>query len=460
MVHLQAVLPFGIVIGNAKTQRIFSLSTSSQVQDPEGSNRTLGCSVITADKGYQMHLYTREEDQLIVRIPPQNVSLEALQLVDSAISFNQQIWEYFTKVKLCGSNQVVVVSESLDISWLQSDKETMEQFNFHKGTLDQISKDIFLENGGQIVLPIISEDRIQGIQIDPPLDSIAACVSTLNDKNNAIPILKRSGIQVPETYTINDPSEAASALSQLDPKKKYVFKLAGAVASIGMFTNNDQGCTPKEIIEHLASLQRAGKTPNHFQIQEFINGSSYGGIVLIDQSRKLQLLSIHQQIVEEGNWLGLRWEQQIEAKLKDFVLESVKALLTDQEITLLGAFNIDFMVSEDGLKYITEINPRYSAGVPFHTIRTLESNIQKIFPDFMIKTMFLDPNIHFSNQFLQSGMLFQIVQDLYRNFNVVILPQGINPFGNSCVIFINDLDGKGRNKFIEYVTKHADFSST
>jgi hypothetical protein len=453
MAQLQAVLPFGIVIGNTKPPRIFSLSTSSQMQDPEGSDRTLGRSIITTDKGYQMHLYTQEQDQLIVRIPPQAISLEALQLVDSAIRANQQIWNYFAKRKLCGSSQVIVVCESSDVSWLQSGKEAIDQFNFHEGTLDQISKELFLENGGQIVLPIISEDRIRGIQIEPSLDSVAAWVSTLNDKNRAIPILKRSGIRVPETYTVDDPSEITNALSQLNSKKKYVFKLAGAVASIGMFTNNDQGCTPEEIIEHLAILQRAGKTPRHFQIQEFINGRSYGGIVMIDQNMNLQLLSIHQQIVEKGNWLGLVWEQQIEAKLKDFVLESVKALFTEQEITLLGAFNIDFMVSENGIQYITEINPRYSAGVPFHTIRMLESTIQKLFPDFMVRTMFLDPNIHFSTQFLHSGMLFQIVQYFYRNFNVVILPQGVNPFGNSSVIFINDLDGKGRNKFIECVTK-------
>lgn len=367
MAQLQAVLPFGIVIGNANSPRIFSLSISSQMQDPKGADLTLGCSIVTKDKGYQMHLYTREQDQLIVRIPPQAISLEAIQLVDLAIRTNQQIWDYFAKVKLCGSNQVLAVSESSDISGLQS-KETKGQLNFHKGTLDQVSRELFFESGGQIVLPIISEDRIRGIQIAPSLDSVAAWVSTLNDKNKAIPILKRSGIQVPETYTVDDPSEITNVLSQLDSKKQYVFKLAGAVASIGMFINNDQGCTPKQIIEHLAILERAGKTPRHFQIQEFINGSSYGGIVMIDQNRNLQLLSIHQQIIEQGNWLGLRWEQQIETKLKDFVLESVTALLKEQEISLLGAFNIDFIVSKDGFSTLlrsTHVTPR-----EYHSIQS------------------------------------------------------------------------------------------
>ena len=450
---LWGAFPFGIVVGNPNANRIFSFSTSSQVQDHDDFSQTLGCSIIATDKGYQMHLFTQEHDILIVRVPPKDLSFEAFQLVHSAISLNQRIWAYFTDVKLCGpTKQVVIVSETSEAPWVHADEKALEQFNFQSGTLDQISKNIFLQNGGQIVLPIISPDRIRGIVFDPLLDSVAACVSILNDKNYAIPILKQCGIRVPETYIVNEPCDIADALSQLDPKKKYVFKLAGSVAGVGMFTNHDHGCSCREMTDYLTYLEMVGKIPHHFQIQEFITGKSYGGIVMIDRNRNVKLLSVHQQIVHEGNFLGLLWEPETEDRLRAFVLETVEELLIQKEISLLGVFNIDFMVSEEGTKYVTEINPRYSAGVPFYAVRTLESNMQKIFPNFGIKKMFLGSNIRFSISVLQSGKLFRVAQNLHRDFNVVVLPQGINPFGNSSVLFINDLDGKGRTKFIEYVT--------
>jgi hypothetical protein len=451
MVQLRAVLPFGIVIGSKNAPRILSMSMTSQVQNFDETNLSLGRTIVTTDKGYQFHLYTQEHDLLVVRVPPEDLSLEALNLVFLAVGVNRQIWEYFTGLKLCGSikEQVVMVSESSNAGF--ADKKAIKPFNFHVGTLDEISKQVFLQKGIQMVLPIISPHRIHGIKITPSLKSVASCVWKLNDKNIAIPYLKKFGIPVPETYPVNDPTEIASMISKLNPEKKYVFKLAGSIAGFGMFTNHDQGCTPQEIGQYLENLQKAGKPSLHFQIQEFIKGTSYGGIVMIDMNRNIQLLSVHRQIIREGNFLGLLWEPQIEAEHGKFVINCVKKLLVQKETKLLGPYNLDFMVQEDGAKYVTEINPRYSAGVVFHFVRKVASNIQKRHSDFTVKKIFLDTTIRFSKKIIESGKLPETVQKIYRGFKTVILPQGINPFGNSSVLFVNDLDGKARAEFIRQV---------
>lgn len=448
------VRSFGVVVGKPDTRRIFSLSISSQVEDPDGFSRVSGSSVVTADKGYQLHMFTRERDLLIVRVPPGDLSFEAFELVYSAVRLNRQIWDYFTGIKLASPsrNHVVMVSEKSGGASFTSHSERMGKFSFRYGTLDQVSKELFFEKGGQIVLPILSPSRIQGIGVDSLLESVAACVSALNDKNRAIPLLKRSGVPVPETHLVNEAKQVAGLRSRLDPGKRYVFKLAGSVAGIGMFTNHDRGCSPEEIMEYVACLKKAGKAPRRFQVQELVRGKSYGGIVSVDQRGNVRLLSVHQQIVDEGRFMGLLWKPEFEARFGDFVMESVRSLLGQKVVSLLGSVNIDFMASEDGKLYVVEVNPRYSAGVPFATIRSSEPNIQKKFSCFAVESMFLASNIPFSKQALKSGTLLRVVQDLHRKCKVVILPQGINPFGNSSVLFVNNPEGKGRAKFMEYVT--------
>jgi hypothetical protein len=73
--------------------------------------------------------------------------------------------------------------------------------------------------------------------------------------------------------------------------------------------------------------------------------------------------------------------------------------------------------------------------------------------NFTIQQIDINTSVQISYNFLSSGKLQQLIKQTWEESRMMVLPQGLNPFGNSRLLFINDnKKGTGQQMFIKKIS--------
>ena len=178
-------------------------------------------------------------------------------------------------------------------------------------------------------------------------------------------------------------------------------------------------------------MKRNHQLPRRFQIQEYVSGVPYGISAGFDDKGRFKVFEIHQQYIsKEGKFTGGRWTPAIEDK----ALVICQKLSEIEELSLLGLICMDIINGE-----VIEINPRLTASAPVsHILRYEDQIANHLLANFKIRQIDIHTAIQIPYESVKTDTLFQLIKMIWKEFEVLVLPQGLNPFGNSRFLFIND----------------------
>lgn len=117
-----------------------------------------------------------------------------------------------------------------------------------------------------------------------------------------------------------------------------------------------------------------------------------------------------------------------------------------KELSLRGVICLDFI--EDQL---IEINPRITASAPIAYLRYFEKQLRaNLDHGFQIDQIDLNTVMNIPAEYMEDDTLTDAIHAIWRENGVLCLPQGLNPFGTTRMIFVNDdLQRTAQNSFIK-----------
>lgn len=423
----------GFLIGDQEKNRIVAVSTSSVFDDDQLLNTYWKTDSDSIDSGFQGHIYTRSNDILVIRIP--DFSELAVQLSLSAIDEAKYIWEFLTGIELISSKGQITISGN----FISTPKATKSNIHYFNGSLNEAAKNEFNTGDNSLIAFVLNSKLIRSFQSSNQLTSelikIAQTNTILMDKNKTMAILQENGVRCAKTYLIDESHPLENLLEKLSPKKKWIFKPSGGAAGIGVFGRIEKGANKNQIKNHIAELMELNLFPVRSQVQEFIEGEAFGVTAFIFPDGRFEIFEIHrQQINASGRFTGGNWNPEIQQEKMEMVSDLYQQLAGVNNPSIRGLICIDFIGDK-----IIEINPRLTASAPIAHLLRLEQKIRSFRgSDFAIKKIDLNTTVSVSHDQILDGRIKELAIDLQKKFGVLILPQGINPFGNSRFIFIND----------------------
>jgi len=438
----------GVLIGNHYKYKIIALSTADVFIDKLLIPTFWKKNNESIDSGYQAHLYSSKNDILVLRVPTNEN--QVCEKVSIAIGQNFEIWRFMTGIYLSSSEDKIVLVSDLtppnsayfpqNISWFQG--------NMHNAVLSLLKQTKFsflaFTFNSQVVNMLS-----QYFPIGDEIKNIAKSVTTLMDKNSALKLFQKSTLKCPKTYFFDERSDFPFDLSSVHPSKLYVFKPAGGAAGIGLYNNNGLGANVKQIAEHIYELKGLHQLPKRFQIQEFISGNPYGASAIIKQNGEIEILEIHKQIINQhGKFVGGRWTSDLAAKQRESVKKMFENIVGILPFNYAGLMCLDYIN-----KKVIEVNPRITASAPIsHILRLKDYFAKKNGPRYIIKQIDLNTGLDIRFEIIKHGKLRNIIDKILEKHKVICLPQGLNPFGTSRMIFINDnREGTAQKEFIEAI---------
>ncbi len=437
----------GVLIGSPVARRIIAVSTSMVFHDSSLLQTFWGIEQTTIDSGFQGHIYTRQNDVLIVQVPGNDDTIP--NMVASSINVNYRIWKSLTGIELSSAdNYIVIVSGHAPKSYAN----LPANITWYKGSLPDAAISRYLSNDEALLAFVLDErfrtlpEKNQPGWIFP--EEQARTASLLMDKNYALHLFGVNQIPCAKTYFFNKKINTNEVLSLIPYSHKYVFKPAGGAAGIGVF-GKDGLKGPDEISRHVENLKQSNKLPRRFQIQEFLGGVVYGCTAWINEDRRFEIFEIHQQYINDaGRFTGGRWTQEIENEQIENIVGLYNQLAAIKKPRVIGLVCLDII---DGK--IIEINPRLTASAPIAHMLQKQDELSAIYgKDYHIKQIDLNTNIQVPYEYVIGGKLEQVIHKIYKESKVLILPQGLNPFGGSRFIFINDNEeGSWQQEFIRTI---------
>jgi phosphoribosylamine-glycine ligase len=285
-----------------------------------------------------------------------------------------------------------------------------------------------------------------GKYFTPEIIEIAQTNTLLMDKNSTMELLQANGVSCAETFPINKETDTEDLWDKLLLTRKWVFKPAGGAAGIGVFGKLENGVTQKEIRKHVDELKSKELFPSRSQVQEFVSGETFGATAFIFQDGQFRIFEIHKQTINSsGRFTGGTWSPEIQEENLRAVTHLYKQLAGIKHPAIRGLICIDFI---DGK--IIEINPRLTASAPIaHILRMKQETKSFAGAGFNFRKIDLNTNVSVSGKQISDGTLKRLIDAMYRKYGVYVLPQGINPFGASRFIFVNDTTEKVQKEFLE-----------
>jgi hypothetical protein len=269
------------------------------------------------------------------------------------------------------------------------------------------------------------------------------------DKNYALHLMDANKIPCAKTYFFNEDTDMRKALASIPGSHKYIFKPAGGAAGIGVY-GNDGLSGICDVSRHIEDLNQSNKLPRRFQLQEFLPGIPYGCTAWLNEDGSFEMFEIHRQLINTtGRFTGGRWTPAIMEEQLDNITDLYKQLVAVRKPRLTGLMCLDVI---DGR--IIELNPRLTASAPIAHILQNQHKIHHLHGrKFHIRQIDLNTSVNLRYEYVADGALKQIIGDIRRKNHVLILPQGLNPFGNSRFIFINDdKKGSAQKRFLQMIT--------
>lgn len=416
----------GVSLGNEERGRIIALPTSEVFYNQKLISSFLQVPASTLDNGFQAHLYTRPADTLVVYL--RDVDKSLIQQTSRCISVNADIWKSLTGISLA-ENHVVIAGNHTGLYM----DEVPTGIRLRQGTLINVAVRLAAEENKAILAFVFNEHFLQEAGLNFPENSfsqrVAQTTSLLMDKNRTIQLLQKNNVPVPVTYFSEKKRDTISK------NGKYVFKPSGGAAGLGIYSNEGKGASWNEIQLYIRKLEENHLLPENYQIQEYLPGPVAGALVLFYSGRRYKILQIHNQTINrENRFTGGYWSLENEKCSFDSANKLVQKIAAIKELNFAGLMGLDII---DGK--IIEINPRITASSPVSHMRTHEKEIGKFWgSDFNLKRIDINTSVSISQKMVESGWLKMKITELWRKYKVLILPQGLNPVGNSRVVFIND----------------------
>ncbi|KGJ77536.1 hypothetical protein GY21_07475 [Cryobacterium roopkundense] len=421
----------GTVVGHAPGGLIIALSTSAVFGDAS-LLRTFWCTDPGGiDSGIQGHLYTSPDDIFIIRMP--HDSSAAIDHLSRCLDVNAGIWAALTGISLATSQSRMVLTADHAADTAVSLPGDM---SWHVGTLSDAAAAHYRAGSASLLAFVLDEEfaRTLGV-LDDPLASQARATSVLMDKNNAMEVLRSSGVPIPRTLTLTRNEWRARHLEDLPSSGRYVFKPAGGAAGIGVYFHPGSGSGVRDIDHHLNVLARTGGVPRRFQVQEFLAGTPHGVSAYLPGDGTAHILEAHKQVVDSaGRCIGARWTPAIENSQLAAVQAIYDRLTCNSTLALAGLVCLDLI---DGR--VIEVNPRVTACAPIAHLLQREPQISAYRGSgFGISQIDVHTHVRVPVDSVNDGRLRALVEKVQSDYGVLALPQGLNPVGPCRFVFVND----------------------
>lgn len=439
----------GVLIGNPEADRIIAVSTSSVFKDKCLIPNYWGVDDSTLDSGFQGHMYTRPNDVLVVRSPELNKNIP--EMVRTAIGTNYKIWESLTGIQLASTESRIIISSN-DIS--EPSLRMPYNFSWTTGNLYAAGISQYQKSRHSLIAFVLNNYLMESLGIQNKIGKLHTfqieSTSLLMDKNYALQILQDHNIDCAQTYPFNNNIDLKEKINQISDADHYVFKPSGGAAGIGLFGTSENGVSLKQINKHLQNLKHNRRLPGRFQIQKFLPGVPYGISAGFDGKGGFKIFEIHQQLIKNGKFIGGRWSPAIENMQMEKALLLYEQLAEIDQLSLLGLVCLDII---DGK--IIEVNPRLTASAPIsHLLRVQDQLSDHLTGNFKIYQIDLNTSLYVPYESIKNGMLTYLIENMWKELGVLILPQGLNPFGNSRFIFVNDdQNGSAQQEFINRLSR-------
>lgn len=438
----------GELVGNPAADRIIAVATSLVFRDPSLTQLFWGVNAAHLDSGFQGHMYTRPNDTLVVQVP--EVTEGVVEKVLVAVRLNTAIWRNLTGIKLLPATGQIILA-SYGRNFLR--RSLPRNIVCYSGAMVDSAVARYLTTDDALLAAVLDERVVRKLANGHhSLDSFreqATTTGLMMDKNSAMKLLIAKGIHCADTFWVNDETGVEQILQKIPADGRYVFKPSGGAAGVGLYSNGGRGASRKMIRLHLEKLQSEQKLPSRFQIQEFIDGSPYGVTASLSGNGEYKIFEVHQQLVSRaGRFTGGRWSpviQKEKSTLVHFLLSRLAEMTTPQ---LTGLLSLDFIGDK-----IIETNPRMTAAAPISHILQAKWQFENYLGTaFHIEQIDLNTNVPIDFTLVQSGRLRTLIEQIWKEFRTLILPQGINPFGSSRIVVINDDEsGAAQRQFLATV---------
>jgi ATP-grasp domain len=424
----------GTIVGHPTSDRIIAVSTSVVFKDESLPRSFWGLDGAAIDSGFQGHMYTRPRDVQVVSVRGDDDDVP--QMVMTAIGVNYELWKSLAGVELLPpTGRLVVASDHPS----PSVDALPENLTWHVGSLIDAAVARF-RNTGESFLAFVLDNRLAKLlglrdRGYAALIDQARATSLLMDKNVAMQALEDHAVDCARTYSVDDEGDVGRVMSRIPPTGRYVFKPAGGAAGIGLYGNRGRGAPLELICAHLDELKRAGLLPRRFQIQEFLPGTPYGVTAWFALDGTFQVLELHQQhISETGRFTGGRWTPALQAGHMESARAICSVLATINHPRFTGPIGLDVI---DGK--VIEVNPRLTASAPIaHVLRREDEIRHRVGSGFRITQVDLNSKVSITYGHIRNGTLSRLIEGIWEDRGALVLPQGLNPFGDSRVVFVND----------------------
>jgi len=428
--ELEDVDHLGTVIGHPTADRIIAVSTSEVFDDRSLLQTFWGKDATEIDSGIQGHLYTRPRDVLVLRLPRTDET--ALAQVFTALNRNSEIWQSLTGLQLATSRSRLVFSRSGATRAVLPPNAS-----WHTGTLSDAAAAQYQQGRGSVLAFVLNQATLQRLGvIDADLSSQAEMTSLLMDKNATMELLHAGQVPIAPTRRYTPRTWFEHGCRDLPDTGRYVFKPAGGAAGIGVFAPGPDGATSVAVRAHVHELSQTGHLPERFQLQQFIPGIPHGVSALVRSDGPAEILEIHRQVIRDGRCIGVRWTRTIEAAHRE-VAEDIYSRIRAMNTLHRAASGLLCLDLINGL--VIEANPRLTASAPIAHLLSRENRIQSHRGSgFRITQIDVDSAVRVPFERMRNGTLAGLIDDLQADSGVLALPQGLNPFGPSRFVFVND----------------------
>jgi hypothetical protein len=438
--------------GNGRTnrsdRRIVCLDTSSCFADITqvipGHFKKPPATAEALNSGIHGHIYAQPSDFLVVRLHDGTGS-DADRLTHHLLNLNAEIWHSQTGISLLTPSSGVVSYVAKDETMLETAVNL-----FKRGT----ARTLIASSVTPRLVNMLKAENTE-------LDQIARSCDLLNHKNSCLPMLQALGVRVPWTMTINqhlqDVAAVLDLVHELTNGYRYVLKADGSSGGVGVYTNGVAGYDASSLCQLMLDMLAQRRLPSRFQIQEFVPGTPMGALGIFDGRGHFRLLSVHVQGVSDGVFRSGHWRRSIHDQLGPQVREVYERIAGAPNLHPKGPLGIDFKVTGSGIS-VLEVNARLTGSGPIawllsrpaiHDLCSSRSSSGNDLDSIDLVDIELGPRD------LGGGKLLDAITSILGEPAVrsacrglpMILPQGLDPYRPSKVMFINDTDGRLKRAF-------------
>ena len=440
----------------APAARIVALGTSAVFGDPTLLQTFWDTDAARLDSGIQAHMFTRPGDMLVLQVPRGDEDDVAHQ-VALALDAGRATWRAQCGVELLGSRGRIVLAGAPARSrpWTTSTPTVPVTMRWHPGGMLDAAAATWRAGAGSLVAFVLDDALVARLQLDPArhpeLVRRARRITGLMDKNVAMSVLSAAGVPCAPTWTVDDgdPGPLLRDLEDWERRssrpRRYVFKPAGGAAGIGVHAGQDGAGLPM-LADHLGRLQETGTLPERFQVQEFLPGDVLGVGLWVDGAGGHDVREVHKAVADRsGRFVGATWlradRRVLAARTQGICASFARAV----DVPMLVGLDV-----VDGR--VIEVNPRLTAAAPIAHLLHEEPVLVDGGAFERIERIDLDARVSVARGAIAEGRVAGAAQVVRDRFGALVLPQGVNPFGPTRVVVVNDVpDGAARHAFRELV---------